>query len=191
MSKYIYSVDNNGNAKLIANIDEQNQSLHVQDNYPAQEYMDGYTSFLAYNEEQGVHWEFKKRPASELREQAYRTQKIITYGNEILTVDEANKLWLEYQAEGSSKSFEISILISNAKSSIRARYPDIIENEIEEDEFTDNEFIGGDSEVEEEQFSDEILDDEEDPLLNVEIVGEDAEEDFDDIGDLDSMGDID
>ena len=188
--RYLYTIED-GKAKLITSIDEQSQQVHIQETYPAQEYMDGYTSFLAYNEEQGVHWEFKKRPASELREQAYRTQKIITYGNEILTVDEANKLWLEYQAEGSSKSFEISILISNAKSSIRARYPDIIENEIEEDEFTDNEFIGGDSEVEEEQFSDEILDDEEDPLLNVEIVGEDAEEDFDDIGDLDSMGDID
>lgn len=190
MSKYIYSVDNNGNAKLIASIDEQNQSLHVQDNYPAQEYMDGYISYLAYNEEQGVHWEFRKRPASELREQAYRTQKIITYSNEILTVDEANKLWLEYQAEGSSKSFEISILIANAKSSIRARYPDIIEDEIEEDESTDNEVIGGDSEVGEEQFGDEITEDEEDPLLNVELEG-DLSDDEEISDEIDSMGDID
>lgn len=188
MSKYIYSVDNNGNAKLITSIDEQNQSLHVQDNYPAQEYMDGYTSFLAYNEEQGVHWEFKKRPASELREQAYRTQKIITYGNEILTVDEANKLWLEYQAEGSSKALEISILITNAKTFIRASYPD--EEQSGEEQSESNELIGGDSEVGEEQFGDEVVEDEEDPLLNVELEG-DLSDDEDLSDEIDSIGDID
>ena len=188
MSKYIYSVDNNGNAKLIANIDEQNQSLHVQDSYPAQEYMDGYTSFLAYNEEQGVHWEFKKRPASELREQAYRTRKLVKYGDQILTVDEANKLWLEYQAEGSPKALEISILITNAKTFIRASYPDEEQNNEEQSE--NGEVIGGDSEVGEEQFGNEITEDEEDPLLNVELEG-DLSDDEEISGEIDSMGNID
>ena len=74
--RYLYTIED-GKAKLITSIDEQSQQVHIQETYPAQEYRDGYTSFLAYNEEQGVHWEFKKRPAAELREQAYRTIKII------------------------------------------------------------------------------------------------------------------
>ena len=188
--RYLYTIED-GKAKLITSIDEQSQQVHIQETYPAQEYRDGYTSFLAYNEEQGVHWEFKKRPAAELREQAYRTIKIIRYGEQFLTVDEANKMWLEYQAEGSAKAIEISTLISNAKSFIRTSYPDeVVEETPSEEDNGENEFIGADSEVGEEQFGDEILDDEEDPLLNVEIVGEDAEDD-EIIDEIESMGNID
>ena len=42
----------------------------------------------------------------------------------MITVDKANKLWQEYQAEGSSKSEELTVLIAAAKTAIRAEYPD-------------------------------------------------------------------
>lgn len=156
--RYLYTIED-GKAKLITSIDEQSQQVHIQETYPAQEYRDGYTSYLAYDEQRGVYWDFVKRPASELREQAYRTRKLVKYGDQILTVDEANKLWLEYQAEGSPKALEISILITNAKTFIRASYPDEEQNNEEQSE--NGEFVGGDSEVGEEQFGDEIVEDEE------------------------------
>lgn len=190
--RYLYTVED-GKAKLIASINEQSQQVHIQETYPAQEYRDGYTSYLAYDEQRGVYWDFIKRPAAELREQAYRTIKIIRYGEQLLTVDEANKMWLEYQAEGSAKAAEISTLISNAKSLIRTSYPDEVVEEVpSEEDMNGNEFIGADTEEGEEQFGDEIFDDENDPLLNVEIVGDDSiGEDEGLLDEIESMGNID
>ena len=86
------------------------------------------------------------------------------------------------------KALEISILITNAKTFIRASYPDEEQNNEEQSE--SNEVIGGDSEVGEEQFGDEITEDEEDPLLNVELEG-DLSDDEEISDEIDSMGDID
>lgn len=40
------------------------------------------------------------------------------------TVDEANRKWQEYQAEGNSKANRLTALIANAKATIREQYPD-------------------------------------------------------------------
>ena len=45
-------------------------------------------------------------------------------GGKMLTVDEANRKWQEYQAEGNSKANELTTLIANAKATIREQYPD-------------------------------------------------------------------
>ena len=42
----------------------------------------------------------------------------------MLTVDEANRKWQEYQAESNSKANELTTLIANAKATIREQYPD-------------------------------------------------------------------
>ncbi len=66
-----------------------------------------------------------KPSPSELREKAYETRKCITYGASTLTVDEANKLWLQYIAEGNSEKAEtLTSLINEAKAAIREEYPD-------------------------------------------------------------------
>lgn len=187
--KYIYTVKD-GQAKLLTALDEGAENLHIQDTMPAKEYKEGYESYLTYDDANGVHWGFKRLSGVKLREKAYQTRKVIRYNDELITVDEANKLWLEYQAEGSEKAVIISSLIAEAKANIRKMYPDELPlpetTEIEEDE---NEFIGADSEVGEEQFGNETLGDE-DPLLNVEIVGEDIEDDKI-IDEIQSMGNID
>ena len=61
---------------------------------------------------------------SKLREEAYNTEKLIDFNNQSLTVTEASQLWQYYAAEGSSKTNELQVLISSAKSSIREKYPD-------------------------------------------------------------------
>ena len=61
---------------------------------------------------------------SELREEAYNTKKLIDFYNQTFTVTEASQLWQYYAAEGSPKADELQALISNAKSSIREKYPD-------------------------------------------------------------------
>ena len=45
-------------------------------------------------------------------------------GGKMLTVDEANRKWQEYQAEGNSKANELTTMIANAKATIREQYPD-------------------------------------------------------------------
>lgn len=61
----------------------------------------------------------------EKREQAYETQACVEYDGRILTIDEANKLYLAYMAEGKTERAQnLSIIISVAKSSIRVRFPD-------------------------------------------------------------------
>ena len=61
---------------------------------------------------------------SELREQAYNTEKLVDFNSQSLTVTEASQLWQYYAAEGSDKANELQVLISNAKTSIREKYPD-------------------------------------------------------------------
>lgn len=61
---------------------------------------------------------------SELRELAYTTEKLVTFRDNSLTIDEANDLFLKYFAEGSSYADELKTLIAEAKASVRERYPD-------------------------------------------------------------------
>lgn len=60
----------------------------------------------------------------ELRERAYETDKVISYEGKMLTVDEANRKWQEYQAEGNNKANELTTMIANAEVAIREKYPD-------------------------------------------------------------------
>ena len=41
-----------------------------------------------------------------------------------MTVDEANALWIKYQAENNVKAAELTTLIAAAKATIREKYPD-------------------------------------------------------------------
>jgi hypothetical protein len=68
----------------------------------------------------------------QLREQSYGTMRykqdgeaLIRWDSNDMTVDEANKLWMDYSAEGSTKATELSILISTSKTYIRELYPDM------------------------------------------------------------------
>ncbi|MBN7773159.1 hypothetical protein [Clostridium aminobutyricum] len=68
----------------------------------------------------------------ELREQAYETMLYRDEGvaliawdnNSAITVDQANKKWLDYSAEGSTIANELSTLIVSAKAYIRELYQD-------------------------------------------------------------------
>ncbi len=60
----------------------------------------------------------------EKRELAYETDPIIEWEGSMITVDQANKVYLEYSAEGSDKAAEIQTLIVVAKTYIRELYPD-------------------------------------------------------------------
>lgn len=89
-----------------------------------------------------INGEFKKvapRPEpivytqEELRKQAYLTltekedkSPLILWHGENITVDNANKIYLEYFAENNDKAIEIQKLIISAKLYIRELYPDII-----------------------------------------------------------------
>lgn len=65
------------------------------------------------------------------REVAYETMlykedgtPLILWEGEAITVDTANKKWLDYSAEGSTIANELSALIVEAKAYIRELYPD-------------------------------------------------------------------
>lgn len=120
--KYIYKI--NGTKAELINETGAYDRLITQDTYPAREYHENTHAVLSYNEEQGIHWEYIPFTPTELREHAYETEKCIEYGGEMLTVDEANKRWQEYQAEGNAKAYELTELIATAKSEIRERFPD-------------------------------------------------------------------
>ena len=62
--------------------------------------------------------------AEELREHAYETERLIKWGRVMLTVDEANDMFLKYFAEGSPKADELTALIAATKAGIRERFPD-------------------------------------------------------------------
>ena len=42
----------------------------------------------------------------------------------MMTVDEANDMFLKYDAESNAKSDELTVLIAAAKAEIRERFPD-------------------------------------------------------------------
>lgn len=62
---------------------------------------------------------------SELREEAYNTQKIISWDGEMITVTEASQLWQYYSVEKNTEKTELlSQLVIEAKTKIREQYPD-------------------------------------------------------------------
>ena len=65
------------------------------------------------------------QPPAQLREEAYNTQAIISFGGEMLTVTQASQKWQYYAAEGNTaKTDALTALIADAKASIREQYPD-------------------------------------------------------------------
>ena len=120
--QYIYKI-NGTKAELIGKT-EFVDSLITQDTLPAREHREGYKAVLSYNETDGVHWDYIPLTGEEKREEAYHTEKSISYDGMDLTVDEANAYWQKYMAEGSNKASDITALIAAAKADIRARYPD-------------------------------------------------------------------
>nr|CAI9751481.1 hypothetical protein DGKKSRWO_DGKKSRWO_CDS_0190 [uncultured phage]CAI9752368.1 hypothetical protein CVNMHQAP_CVNMHQAP_CDS_0191 [uncultured phage] len=118
---YIYSMTNN-KVELVGQ--SKTDQIITQETYPARIDTPNTKAVLSYNETDGIHWEYIPLTPTELRERTYETVKCITYENEQLTVDEANKKWQEYQAEGNTKATELTQLIRTAKESIRQQYPD-------------------------------------------------------------------
>ena len=76
----------------------------------------------------------QKLTAQEKREEAYETMlykedgttALILWENVAITVDTANKKWLDYSAEGSTTANDLSALIVSAKGYIRELYPDVV-----------------------------------------------------------------
>lgn len=120
--QYIYKI--NGTKAELINKTESYDSLITQETYPAREYHENTHAVLSYNEEQGIHWKYIPFTPEELREQAYETEKLIEWDGTMLTVDEANDMFLKYDAEGNSKADELTALISAEKAKIRKRFPD-------------------------------------------------------------------
>lgn len=119
---YIYTTTNN-KATLISQQSNYDQIIS-QETYPARIDHPNTHSILSYNETEGIHWEYVPYTPKEIRERLYETEKIISYEGDMLTVDEANRKWQEYQAEGNTKANELTVLIANAKTTIREQYPD-------------------------------------------------------------------
>ena len=62
---------------------------------------------------------------AQLREEAYNTQAVIAWDGSMLTVTEASQEWQYYAAEGNTaKTDALTVLIAEAKASIREQYPD-------------------------------------------------------------------
>ena len=90
---------------------------------------DGHNYAAAWKETQSQivrQWILLPDPtAAQKREAAYKNDKICKFGNGIYTVDEMNKFWYEYSAEGDKvKVKEIKNIIVEAKTAIREKYPD-------------------------------------------------------------------
>lgn len=119
---YIYTIKDN-KATLLSQQGSYDQIIE-QETYPARVDHPNTNAVLSYSEAEGIHWEYIPYTPKELREHAYETEKIISYEGDMLTVDEANSKWQEYQAEGNSKANELTTLIANAKATIREQYPD-------------------------------------------------------------------
>lgn len=62
--------------------------------------------------------------ASEQREIAYNTEKVISWEDEMLTVTEASQKWQYYASECHEYATQLQTLIAEAKAAVRARYPD-------------------------------------------------------------------
>ena len=119
---YIYTIKDN-NATLLGQQGSYDQLIE-QETYPARVDHPNTHAVLSYSDADGIHWEYIPFTPEELRERAYETDKVISYEGKMLTVDEANRKWQEYQAEGNSKANELTTLIANAKATIREQYPD-------------------------------------------------------------------
>lgn len=119
---YIYTIKDN-KAVLLGQQSSYDQLIE-QETYPARVDHPNTHAVLSYSEAEGIHWEYIPYTPEELRERAYETEKVVSYEGVMLTVDEANRKWREYQAEGNSKAAELTALIANAKATIREQYPD-------------------------------------------------------------------
>lgn len=119
---YIYTIKDN-RAILLGQQSSYDQLIE-QETYPARVDHPNAHAILSYSESEGIHWEYIPYTPKELRERVYETDKVISYEGKMLTVDEANRKWQEYQAEGNSKANELTTLIANAKATIREQYPD-------------------------------------------------------------------
>ena len=119
---YIYVIKDN-KAVLLGQQSSYDQLIE-QETYPARVDHPNTHAVLSYSEAEGIHWEYIPFTPEELRERAYETDKVIRYEGKMLTVDEANRKWQEYQAEGNSKANELTTMIANAKVAIREQYPD-------------------------------------------------------------------
>ena len=111
--KYIYSVVND-KATLVSRIND-NESIITSEILPARVEKPGYKAILKYDEAQGVYWDYVPYTPEELRENEYITNKCVTYEGKTMTVDEANTLWIKYQAENNAKAAELTTLIAAAK----------------------------------------------------------------------------
>lgn len=60
----------------------------------------------------------------ERREREYESNPLIGWEGRVITVDQANIIYLRYLAEGSENTHDIQALIVAAKESIRQMYPD-------------------------------------------------------------------
>jgi hypothetical protein len=65
------------------------------------------------------------KTSAELRQEAYRTDKMINWQSNIITVDEAINLFTKYFAENHQNSEVLRSKIIVAKAEIRELYPDI------------------------------------------------------------------
>lgn len=120
--KYIYQI--NGTKAELINKTESYDRLITAETYPSREYHENTHAVLSYNETDGIYWEYIPFTPMELREKSYETEKCIEWGGNIMTVDEANDIFLKYDAEGNVKSDELTVLIAAAKAKIRERFPD-------------------------------------------------------------------
>lgn len=61
----------------------------------------------------------------EKRQESYEQDEIISWQDEMITVDSANTIYVNYFAEDNEKASEIKVLIKEAKETIREKYPDM------------------------------------------------------------------
>lgn len=81
-------------------------------------------NYWVYNNEKATLEPRYQTPA-EKRENAYETASIVEWGEGTLTVDEGNRLWQAYTAEGKvAVAQELTAAIAAAKDEIRKMYPD-------------------------------------------------------------------
>lgn len=67
----------------------------------------------------------EKPTTAKQRENAYNIQAVIPWDGSMLTVTEASQKWQYYAAEGNTaKTDKLTVLIAEAKASIRGQYPD-------------------------------------------------------------------
>ena len=119
---YIYTIKDN-KATLLGQQGSYDQLIE-QETYPARVDHPNTHAVLSYSETEGIHWKYIPFTPMELREKAYETEKCIEWDGNIMTVDEANDMFLKYNAEGNAKADELTALIAASKAEIRERFPD-------------------------------------------------------------------